>query len=265
MLCGSYTQSGIRNKPFPAVFDSNKAPPDWGAFFISNHMFIDLNKNFIFYRTKKTAGTSIEVYLESVLLPEQHQVLEDKRLLHLMTSEFIVGARGNHRQRFYDHMKFNELKLKLPANVRKKNFFKFCSVRNPFDKAVSRFWWESVYDTATARQLDLLNLDQLTFDEIKEKFKTFIQNPRWLQDDRTIYLDNGKLLMDDVIRVEYLLEDLERICLKLDIPFIPENLGKFKSTSRVRSEHYRDYYDDESIQLVANHCYTELKLFGYTF
>ena len=223
---------------------------------ISTCMILSHSKKFIFQRTKKTAGTSIEVYFQPWCTTPEHNESSDK-YREAVTDQGIVGSRSTPYDKFYDHMPWWELYNHLGDDVWQ-SYFKFCSIRNPWDKAVSRFFWET-------KRVDYTDMP---FNEVKRLFDLFVRRHiRILWDDKDMYVNRGKPILDYYVRYEHLHSDLEEVCTRLDIPWEPQRLGTFKSGTRQRKEPYQDYYSDDCFVkgLVEKHSRLEIEHFGYTF
>lgn len=218
-------------------------------------MLLSHSKKFIFQRTKKTAGTSIEVYFQPWCTTPEHNKATDK-YNEAVTDQGIVGSRSRPYNKFYDHMPVRELRSKLGEDIWQ-NYFKFCSIRNPWDKAVSRFYWE------TRR----VKYEGMLFTEVQRLFNLFVRRHlKILWDDKLMYIDDGQPCMNFYVRYEHLHKDLETVCNHLDIPWQPERLGQFKGGIRVHNNPYQDYYTDQFvIDTVVRHSKFEIDNFGYTF
>ena len=70
-------------------------------------------------------------------------------------------------------------------------------------------------------------------------------------------------VVDFIIRFEHLSEDFAAVMTTLGIDDIPP-LGQAKSGHRAEKP-WRDYYDDETREIVRNNSAREIKLMGYTF
>lgn len=220
-------------------------------------MILSHTKNFIFFRTKKTAGTSIEVYFQRYCLPAEtnHNDVETDKYRETIHADGIVGSRSDAFKKYYDHMTAIQVRTAIGANMFDR-YFKFASTRNPWEKLVSRFWWETKYKP------DL----ETPWPVIQNKFLQFCKRPRWYTDDRTAYMISNKDVMDDWVRYEHLHEDLQRICTRLDIPWESERFGNFKSETRMFNHiPYTEYYTPQIRNLVDRHMAFEQNHFGYTF
>ena len=220
-------------------------------------MLVSHKHKFIFLKSTKTAGTSVEAYFQPLCVPEGH-VYEGKTPV-IETDVGIVGARGAEfveGQRFWNHMSASSLKNELPRGIFD-DYFKFTTVRNPFDRMVSAFWFR-----LRATQSFLQKLQANPFVATKEAFKSWAikERPR----DRHVYVINGQVVADDLIRYEALEADVGRVC---DIigSHPPGELPKLKGGYRIKPEHYSHYYDQECREIVEEEFEFELKTFGYSF
>ena len=135
-------------------------------------MIISHQHKFIFIKTAKTAGTSIEVFLsrwcgkEDIVTPirppieghqpRNHEQLVDPRTGLLWRPEGLHRALRNvfeRRQKFYNHMPAWLVQQRIPARVWN-SYFKFCVERNPWDKVLSH------YHMVASRADGSLSLDQ---------------------------------------------------------------------------------------------------------
>lgn len=58
--------------------------------------------------------------------------------------------------------------------------------------------------------------------------------------------------------------DIERLCMKLALPYDPTRLPNFKSEFRPKNElSVSDFYDQECIDIVVSSFHFELEKFGY--
>ena len=95
-------------------------------------MIISHKYKFIFIKTLKTAGTSIEMYLSP------HCGEED--IVTTIDSDPEGHKPRNHRDLFSSHIQAKDVRLLLSRRMWK-NYFKFCVERNPWDKTLSQYYW----------------------------------------------------------------------------------------------------------------------------
>jgi hypothetical protein len=100
-------------------------------------MLVSHRKQFIYTKTVKTAGTTVEAYFEKYCLPEGEWRLSHARDEYAGPTG-VVGYRGLNPQgkQWYHHMPARAIKRRVGDDVWN-SYFKFSVVRNPFDKLVS--------------------------------------------------------------------------------------------------------------------------------
>jgi hypothetical protein len=219
---------------------------------------------FIFIKTYKTAGTSIEVFLsqhcgpKDVLTPiiphvEPHQARNYEsrwnpcwELLTTIHPRKHVLLDWWLRQRFYNHIPAELVFARLSPNIWN-SYFKFCVERNPWDKALSYYHMVKHRSGGT-----------LTFDEF---LTTGDYSPNY-----PLYTDNdGQLMVDRVLKYENLMTELGEVFEKLGIPFTGDLGVNAKSEYRTDRRDYRDVYTVEQRHIVESIFAKEIELHGYTF
>lgn len=225
-------------------------------------MIISHSHRYIFIKSEKTAGTSVEAALS------QH--CSDKDMVTPLGDYwFNRDERGQwvhsamNAEGFFQHDPAAEVKRKLPADVWK-HYFKFSITRNPWDRVVSDFSWQARNRPELQPQQRWFHKLGAAFDEFKETrqlFRGFVAGD-WKTNDR-FYLLDGDLCVDFVIRYERLSEDLAEVCGRVGLP--PVVLPRLKAGLRKEGRSYRDYYDDHTRALVAERHHNDIRLFGYVF
>jgi hypothetical protein len=231
-------------------------------------MLCSHSKKFIYFKITKTAGTSVEIFFERFCRPEG-DFSESHAMKESLTPVGIVGSRmQNQRQTdtYYNHMPASEIRIKLGASIFD-TYFKFCVVRNPFDRMVSAFWWFSlIADSDEEEQKKKESFERLPFEEIRRRFGEYVASQAWRpSSDRKVYTIDNALVMDKVIRFERLMSDIQDVCKILKITPDPSMLGSYKRGYRLRPEHYSDYYDSDSRAAIERDCSFELDVFGYSY
>ncbi len=209
-------------------------------------MIISHKHKFIFFKTRKTAGSSIQVSLakfcgENDIITGQYRLgIDDhSQSTGLNMDKFITN---------HPHPDLIPTKRFLGPEIWN-SYFKFAFVRNPFDIAVSRYHWN----------LKGKNDSQTSVEGFRKWVKEGKQtNEDWLHR----YICDTEIDLDYVGYYENLKNDLEYVYKKLGFP--KEDLPKLKSGFRDKT-HYSEFYDEETKQLIADFFKHDLELFKYKF
>ncbi len=233
-------------------------------------MIISHRHRFIFIKTGKTAGTSLEVALSKICGPNDVCTPLGKRLTGQSSRPgeeelvprnwqgvfwpamgFSVPWERTQRElkdafrgrKFFNHMSAEQVRDRVGTRIWN-SYYKFCFERNPWDKAVSAFNWERT-------RLD-----------VPRDFR------RWLEVRKPPsqvgrYSIDGAIAMDFIGLFERLEDDFQAVLRSVgvtDMPALPRTKSGFRD-----DRSYREYYDDETREIVARRCHQEIALFGYEF
>lgn len=218
-------------------------------------MLVSHRKKFIYTKTIKTGGTSVEVYFEPYCFPPgEYRFTRSRPPYESETG--IVGFRGvkraNDGNDWYNHMPAADIRARVGDEVWN-SYFKFCCIRDPFDKLVSAF------------HFFILPKDQcfdLSFDDVRRRFRDWIFTRQFL-DDWNIYTLDGTLCVDYVIRYERFREGIEEVCHRLDVPFEPERLLHLKGEYNPKLAPFADYFEADTARMVADAYAAQIREFGY--
>jgi len=233
-------------------------------------MIISHTHKFIFIKSFKTAGTSVEAELSNfcsgsdIVTPlndYRYNRDENGRFIHksMNADEFVRLNLAN-----LQHAEALTIKDQVSPDVWN-NYYKFSITRNPWDRAVSYFFWEKRLDPALKPQKKIYHYLGMPFnelDQLRRLFSSYIKNASWPNND-CFYTIDDQLCTDFVIRYEKLPEDYSKVCNKLELP--ASTLPRLKGGVRKQRYHYSDYYDEESIAIVADRHKNDIRLFGYEF
>ena len=230
-------------------------------------MIVSHAHRFIFLKTKKTAGTSIELALtklcgeDDIITPltaideglraggrgaqnwKRHGWWGSKRpIWKRRLLKFTAADYG-----FYNHMTAEEAKRLLDDDQVWRSYFKFAFDRNPWDRQVS--FYQHRYRKEPA----------------PPPFAEFIHGDRRARiNNYEIYSLGGDVAVDFVGRYESLQADLKhalsQVGLTLDAP-LPRAKGTFRKDKRP----YREFYDDDTRGIVGDWYAREIKLLDYAF
>ena len=94
---------------------------------------------FIYIKNKKVAGTSVEAYFEKYCMDPSTKHVVKHKLDSAITDYGIVGNRENGKKtKYYNHMNAIKIKRYIGDDIFN-SYFKFCVIRNPYDKVVSYY------------------------------------------------------------------------------------------------------------------------------
>ncbi len=215
---------------------------------------------FIFLKTGKTAGTSVEMALEPACAPKGHEVQE--QVATVISKTGIVGSRllpctlppqpALERGTWCNHKSAAHIRRDL-GEMRFNSYTKITTVRNPFDQCVSAFHWQH------RRLIDLID----SFAQLRSAFQAYIKARDWVTNKPIVFID-GTYIIDRAIRFEHLHEDLSAVANDLGIPLQPAGLPHTKSTSNTRKSYLlADYYDQTCIDIVRERLAWVFEHFDY--
>jgi hypothetical protein len=202
--------------------------------------------NFIYIKNRKVAGTSIESFFGQFCVnPKTKYDFEHKSNQTINKFGIIGGRAAGKRTRWNGHIAANKIKKYLGQKKFNK-YLKFCVIRNPYDKMVSKYFW--------------VNKNSKKLSSFKDFVKYYNVN------NLDLHSINNNSVCDYYIRYENLEEDIIKLCKMLNIKnYNINDIPKFKSQFRTNRKHYSKYYDNETRKIVYKKCKKEFDLFGYKF
>lgn len=237
------------------------------------HLIVSHRHRFIFIKTRKTAGTSIEVVLSrycgpddivTVISPEDEIVRREVggvgpqnhtgpiwKHEPMDIARIILRRRPERRPLFWRHMGARHVRRLVGQDVWN-SYYKFAFERNPWDKVVSAYYWRH------RKSLDEEGQPPISFSEYVAKGKKLINVDGYGQ-----YSIRGAVAVDQVGRYENLQEELHEALSNIGIEY-DGWLPRTKTHTRGERD-YRKLYDVREKELVGNYFRREIDLLGYTF
>ncbi len=226
-------------------------------------MLVSHRYRFIYTKTVKTASTSVESFFERFCIPDGVWEQKHDRDEYESTTG-IIGFRGRDRPqntKWWNHMSAAAIREPLGDDVWN-TYFKFCVIRNPYEKCISAF--EHIGKDYQAKRFSFLDrLRTLGMTGEQCRFLDYVRHATPI--DRDKYVMNGEFCLDDVIRYESLQNEIERICQHLALPFEPEYLPTFKKGYRRPDATAEVLYTAPSRREVQRKFSFEIEHFGYEF
>lgn len=141
-----------------------------------------------------------------------------------------------------------------------KTAYKFAIIRNPWEKVVSHYKYNVKKNVTKMAEepIEFKDWVKCTFGEPKDykyynRAQMFFPQIEWLKNYE------GKIDVDKIIRFENINEGINEVFKYLQIDAELPHLNKTHKSD------YREYYDDETKQIIADWFHEDIKEFGYTF
>ena len=199
---------------------------------------------FVFIKTRKTAGTSLEIALSRHCGPADvvTRISPEDELLRAAAGG--VGPQNDDTSpSSYAHMGARRV-IKVIGREAWDSYFTFAVERNPYDVVASSYRFSARKPSYT------------------KTFAEFVRTPRRLDRlalNERLYRMGGRVVVDQVYRYEELpaaIADLSsRLGLELDLPHAKQGSG----------QHYRELYGPGDAEIVGERFARTIREFGYEF
>lgn len=202
-------------------------------------MIISHKHKFIFIKTVKTAGTSLEVFLSQQCGPQD--------LVTPIIPHVEPHLARNH-EGYYNHIPAFQIRHKIAPQIWR-SYFKFCVERNPWDKTLSYY-----------HMVNHRSENGVAFNDYLAT-KQFPLNYPW-------YTEPGnpnKIIVDRIIRYENLIPELHSVFQDLGIAFNGSLGVNAKSEHRTDRRPYQEIYTPGQAKLVRTVFQQEILLHGYEY
>jgi len=207
--------------------------------------------NFIFFHIPKAAGTSIIISLFNKL---------NKNVLINDSNKDLVAFLKNKGNTWPNHANCGQL-MEFLGTTLYRNYFKFCFVRNPWDRLVSMYHYTVQKEKEKYANKEEQLPDYSTNILEAGSFDQWIKSGNIGTAQFDIISNNAdELLVDYVGRSEIIQSDFSYVCSLIGI----ENIQLAKANTSKHKD-YRDYYTKETVDIVAKKHQKDIKYFGYDF
>jgi len=253
-------------------------------------MIISHKYKFIFIKTAKTAGTSIEVFLspicadddiftpfsksepghkprnyqgffnpfpEIISLIKNRAKYDDWNFSRLILKYLLSVI---NRRKFFHHIPAWQIRNRVSPDVWD-NYFKFCVERNPYSKVISGWYWYN-YKTKNNISLD----EYLIFCQKRAKSIRYLRGVGIVPINYFNYTDpdTEKVIVDKIIDYENLINEFHEILKSLKIGRDLNELPNSKSGTRTRKD-YRELINDSQKKKISDLFRKELEIYDYDF
>ena len=211
---------------------------------MANKLIISHKNQFIFIKTSKTAGSSIEVFLSKacgsgdVITPIYPEVKGHiprnytgyfNPIPEVFSGLPIKSTISNflYRKKFYNHITGLEIRNRVSKTIWN-NYYKFCFERPTADKLISLY-----------RMLKERNVIGSVDEFIFRKYYTRVDNRRY-------YMSGSRCIIDSILDFDNLHRDLDRVLKACSIQLNVKHIPHIKRSSNIISED-----DVERLQLLG--------------
>lgn len=203
-------------------------------------MIVSHKHRFIFIKTRKTAGTSLEVFLSALC--------GDEDIVTPIQPHVEPHQPRNH-EGFFNHMPAHAIRSAVGEDCWN-SYFRFCVERNPWEKTLS------YYHFINRQRMN----GELSFADYLASADFCVDHPAYTEPD-----DPDHLLVDRVLCYERLDSELSEVFALLGIAF-PGSLDvRAKSEFRSDRRGYREVLSQEQADLIGAAFQQEIRLFGYRY
>lgn len=233
-------------------------------------MIICHRRKFIFLKTRKTAGTSIEIALSrlcgpgdvvTALTPEDEDLRREeggwqgRDVPKSRTNLDMRDAFGLLRGKGWPHLFYNHVPARavhdaLPRGIWD-SYLKISVERNPWDRVLSQYWWD--------------RRGREDYPSISDRLRKRARRGRHKLSNWDIYAIGDRLVADRVLFYENLEADLAGLGQALGVPDLRLPHARAKGNRRADTRHYRELLSREDAALIARVCRKEIDAFGYEY
>jgi hypothetical protein len=200
----------------------------------------------IFYRIPKNASTSMTEHLGQFNLIKKHE----KTFNQLADKKLYKG--------WFDptHAKPNEVYNVFKREIA--NYFSFCIVRNPWERAVSMYHFAQKNDLGRLYGINA----NITFEAFCELLKDYQNDPYFIACHKQTQWMEGLYPPNVVLRLENIQEEFSDMLKEYKILHISPKLPHKNSS---KHKFYQDYYNDNTKEIIKQVFEKDIDVLKYTF
>jgi hypothetical protein len=240
-------------------------------------MIISHSRRFIFIKTYKTAGSSLEIALSKYCGKGDILTVLDPPEEALRRSRYGIGAQNHERplrtygaanlaRRFLrgkrlvvyeEHDSAFKVRERIGEEIWN-SYFKFACVRNPFDRCVSRYFYSRKYEWSHPKETrwDTESIDA---------FLRF--NPDRINENWNLYTVQDEVIVDFLVRFEQMEADLAVVSARIGLEEnIYDEMAAIRAKGGLRpaGTSQEVLLEDRHRTLISILCEKEMVLAGYT-
>jgi hypothetical protein len=205
---------------------------------------VDLDKLLTFIRIPKNASTSLYTFFGD---------------LNTVRNEYLSADNPKHLNIFESsHQSISELEGNLGSDILKKPVL--AVIRNPYDRLVSMYFFAKKYDLGKIYDVDLSDFTRFAkgFHGLSKDTNFFHAMPQ------VDFIDHADKDSFTVVRFEDLKAGISNFISKngLDGMFNADHLESLNGTVH---NHYSEYYNNETVEIVKDMWGCDLERFSYSF
>ncbi len=216
---------------------------------------------FIYMKTQKTGGTTVEMYFERFCAPADRYTGAESVQETVSEIGVIGSRRGGKRDGdvWRNHMPAARVRELLGAETWAR-YLKFAAVRNPYARMLSLYFWRSRRDYPA---------DETALERARQSFARyvkggFLRRRAWDSDLDVVAID-GEVRMDMLVRLEHLHADIEAVCDRVGVPWNPEWVIHTKKTAGAPKRYpLQDFYTPEIAAIVRREFDWVFRRFDYS-
>lgn len=216
-------------------------------------MILSHKHKFLFIKTRKTAGSTLEKLLYPYL-GERDVItgsIRDETPTKNVPSKGGKTKYMDHTPGRMQHMSYKQAKNSFLIDKDPNDYFKFSIERNPWDKVVSSYFWHS----------------KIKPQRTEKGFEHYVLNCELVPNDWGYYTNNkGELVVDKLYKYEEINEMYEDLNDRFGFGITKQDIQNVRMKGGLRKvRDYRELHTPKTIKFVESKYKKIIRLMGYTY